>query len=90
MAVKNILKYLSRNKDTFLIYGFCKVELDVKGLHCKRVTLVRVSKPIEMILGHDRVCLHYEWKSYLLGEIGARRGYIVHYIINNKNTSPTQ
>ena len=30
-AVKNILKYLKRTKDMFLVYGGCEEELDVKG-----------------------------------------------------------
>ena len=31
MAVKNILKYLRRTKDMFLLYGGCEEELSVKG-----------------------------------------------------------
>ena len=30
-AVKNILKYLRRTKDMFLVYGGCEEELAVKG-----------------------------------------------------------
>ena len=31
MAVKNILKYLRRTKDVFLIYGFRDSDLHMKG-----------------------------------------------------------
>src|SRR5664279_4017639 len=31
IAVKNILKYLRRTKDVFLVYGGLEVDLDVKG-----------------------------------------------------------
>ncbi|KAK9003720.1 hypothetical protein V6N11_084352 [Hibiscus sabdariffa] len=47
-AIKNILKYLRRTKDLFLVYGG-EEELGI------RVTLMRASKPTKMIYDRNRV-----------------------------------